>query len=74
MFVELTEIVVRDKISSHLSKPKERTVSINPAKIQSFYKDEAGRTILELRRESIKIKQSYEEVKNAIEASTKPNS
>lgn len=74
MFVELTEIVVRDKISSHLSKPKERTVSINPAKIQSFYKDEAGRTILELRRESIKIKQSYEEVKNAIQASTKPNS
>lgn len=74
MFVELTEIVVRDKISSHLSKPKERTISINPAKIQSFYKDEAGRTVLELRRESIKIKQSYEEVKNAIKASTKPNS
>ncbi len=74
MFVELTEIVVRDKISSHLSKPKERTISINPAKIQSFYKDETGRTVLELRRESIKIKQSYEEVKNAIEASTKPNS
>jgi len=40
MFVELTEIVVRDKISSHLSKPKERTISINPAKIQSFYEDE----------------------------------
>ena len=74
MFVELTEIVVRDKISSHLSKPKERTISINPAKIQSFYKDETGRTVLELRRESIKIKQSYEEVKNAIKASTKPNS
>ena len=74
MFVELTEIVVRDKISSHLSKPKERAISINSAKIQSFYKDEAGRTILELRRESIKIKQSYEEVKNAIQASTKPNS
>lgn len=74
MFVELTEIVVRDKISSHLSKPKERTISINPAKIQSFYKDETDRTILELRRESIKVKQSYQEVKNAIEASTKPNS
>ena len=74
MFVELTEIVVRDKISSLLSKPKERAISINSAKIQSFYKDETGRTVLELRRESIKIKQSYEEVKNAIEASTKPNS
>ena len=74
MFVELTEIVVRDKISSHLSKPKERAISINSAKIQSIYKDETGRTVLELRRESIKIKQSYEEVKNAIEASTKPNS
>lgn len=74
MFVELTEIVVRDKISSHLSKPKERVISINPAKIQSFYKDETGRTVLELRRESIKVKQNYEEVKNAIKASTKPNS
>ena len=74
MFVELTEIVVRDKISSHLSKPKERIISINPSKIQSFYEDEAGRTVLELRRESIKVKQSYQEVKNAIEASTKHNS
>ena len=74
MFVELTEIVVRDKISSHLSKPKERTISINPSKIQSFYEDEAGRTILELRRESIKIKQSYEEVQYAIQATAKSNS
>tara|TARA_R100000458_G_C8178711_1_gene176528 strand:- start:463 stop:687 length:225 start_codon:yes stop_codon:yes gene_type:complete len=74
MFAELTEIVVRDKISSHLSKPKERTISINPAKIQSFYEDEAGRTILELRRESIKIKQSYEEVQYAIQATAKSNS
>ena len=74
MFVELTEIVVRDKISSHLSKPKERTISINPAKIQSFYKDETGRTVLELRRDTIKIKQNYEEVKYAIQATTKSNS
>ena len=74
MFVELTEIVVRDKISSHLSKPKERIISIHPAKIQSFYEDEAGRTILELRRESIKIKQNYEEVKYAIQATAKSNS
>ena len=74
MFVELTEIVVRDKISSHLSKPKERIISINPAKIQSFYEDEAGRTILELRRDSIKIKQNYEEVKYAIQATAKTNS
>ena len=74
MFVELTEIVVRDKISSHLSKPKERMISINPNKIQSFYEDEAGRTVLELRRESIKIKQNYEEVKYAIQTSNKSNS
>ena len=74
MFVELTEIVVRDKISSHLSKPKERALSVNPSKIQSFYEDEAGRTVLELRRDTIKVKQNYKEVKNAIEASTKPNS
>ena len=74
MFVELTEIVVRDKISSHLSKPKERIISINPAKVQSFYEDEAGRTVLELRRDTIKIKQSYEEVQYAIQATAKSNS
>ena len=74
MFVELTEVVVRDKISSHLSKPKERALSVNPSKIQSFYEDEAGRTVLELRRESIKVKESYEEVKYAIQTTTKSNS
>ena len=67
MFVELTEIVVRDKISSHLSKPKERALSVNPSKIQSFYEDEAGRTVLELRRDTIKVKESYQEVKDAIQ-------
>ena len=66
MFVELTEIIMRDKISSHLSKPKERTISINPSKVQSFYEDAVGNTVLELRRESIKVRQSYEDVKNAI--------
>ena len=67
MFVELTEVVVRDKISSHLSKPKERALSVNPYKIQSFYEDEAGRTVLELRRDTIKVKESYQEVKDAIQ-------
>ena len=74
MFAELTEIVVRDKISSHLSKPKERIISINPSKIQSFYEDEGGRTVLELRRESIKVKENYEEVKYAIQTTAKSNS
>ena len=67
MFIELTEIVTRDKISSHLSKPKERTISINPSKVQSFYAASVDRTILELRRESIKVKESYQEVKDAIQ-------
>ena len=67
MFIELTEIVTRDKISSHLSKAKERTISINPSKVQSFYADSVDRTILELRRESIKVKESYQEVKDAIQ-------
>ena len=74
MFVELTEIVMRDQITSHLSKQKERTISINPAKIQSFYEDSIGTTVLELRRESIKVRQSYEEVKYAIQTTAKPNS
>ena len=67
MFIELTEIVTRDKISSHLSKPKERTISINASKVQSFYAVSVDRTILELRRESIKVKESYQEVKDAIQ-------
>ena len=74
MFIELTEIVMRDGVSSPLSKPKERTISINPTKIQSFYEDSIGHTVLGLRRESVKVKQNYEEVKYAIQATAKPNS
>ena len=63
MFIELTEIVT-EGIGS-LSNP-ERKISINTSKIQSVYSDSTYRTIIELRRSSIRVKESYDEVKGLI--------
>jgi len=67
MFIELTEIVIRDRLSTHISKPKERAVSVNPSKIQCFWADSIGNTVLQMRRDQIKVKETYEEVKDAIQ-------
>jgi len=63
MFIELTEIVT-EGIGS-LSNP-ERKISINTSKIQSVYSDSTDRTIIELRRSSIRVKESYDEVRGLI--------
>ena len=63
MFIELTEIV-SDGIGS-LSNP-ERNIVINTSKIQTFYKDSSERTFIELRRNSVRVKESYEEVKELL--------
>ena len=63
MFIELTEIVT-EGIGS-LSNP-ERKISINTSKFQSVYSDSTDRTIIELRRSSIRVKESYDEVKGLI--------
>jgi hypothetical protein len=62
-FVELTEIV-EDGIKS-----LRRTIAINPDKIQcaygesSFRKDKStGYTIIQMRRENIKVEESYDDV------------
>lgn len=63
MFIELTEIVT-EGIGS-LSNP-ERNIVINTSKIQTFYKDSSERTVVELRRSSVRVKESYEEVKELL--------
>ena len=56
MFIELTEIVT-EGIGS-LSNP-ERNIVINTSKIQTFYADSSERTVIELRRNSVRVKESY---------------
>lgn len=63
MFIELTEIVT-EGIGS-LSNP-ERKILINTSKVQSVYSDSTDRTIIELRRSSIRAKEPYDEVKGLI--------
>jgi hypothetical protein len=63
MFIELTEIVT-EGIGS-LSNP-ERNIVINTSKIQTFYTDSSERTVIELRRSSVRVKESYEEVKELL--------
>ena len=64
MFIELTEIVT-DRVASYASKPKQRAISINPEKIQSFFTESnSSNTIIQLRRESVKVVEDYETVKN----------
>ena len=60
MFIELTEIVTEG--IGRLSNP-ERKISINTSKIQSIHSDSTDRTIIELRRSSIRVKESYDEVR-----------
>tara|TARA_Y100001973_G_C5184290_1_gene326809 strand:+ start:238 stop:435 length:198 start_codon:yes stop_codon:yes gene_type:complete len=63
MFIELTEIVTEG--IGRLSNP-ERKISINTSKIQSIHSDSTDRTIIELRRSSIRVKESYDEVRGLI--------
>ena len=66
MFIELTEIVT-DRAASYASKPKHRAISINPEKIQCFFTESnSSNTIVQLRRESVKVIEDYETVKNLV--------
>jgi hypothetical protein len=59
-FIELTEIV-QDTITS-TTKPRRRTIAINPDKIQCAYGETTGYTIIQMRRENIKVQESYDDV------------
>lgn len=62
MFIELTEIIEENLYSN---KGPTRLISINPIKIQAFFSEEKG-TMLQLRRESVKVQEDYETVKSLI--------
>ena len=62
MFIELTEIL-QDNLYSN--KEPERLTSINPAKIQAFFSDGSA-TVVQFRRENVKVQEDYETVKALI--------
>ena len=66
MFIELTEIVTDGLQSFQNSKSKTRKILINTTKIQSIYPDSVGKTIIQLRRDNIKVEESYEQVTEQI--------
>jgi hypothetical protein len=62
MFIELTEIL-EDNLYSN--KEPVRLISINPVKIQAFFSD-GDVTVLQLRRENVRVQEDYETVKTLI--------
>jgi hypothetical protein len=60
-FIELTEVVA-DRLASHMAKSKRRTIAVNKDKIQCAYPESSGYTVLQMRRESIKVEEAYDEV------------
>ena len=57
MFIELTETG---------SLGQDRPIYVNITKIQSFFGDSVGNTLITLRRETIKVTEDYEIVKSLI--------
>tara|TARA_B100000287_G_C20576288_1_gene758597 strand:- start:146 stop:361 length:216 start_codon:yes stop_codon:yes gene_type:complete len=71
MFIELTESIQNNLYSNEGPK---RKVSVNVSKITSFFPDK-NETIIELRRkDSMRVDEKYEEVKNAIQEANQSNS
>jgi len=67
MFIRLTELIPNP---TRIGGVKERPISVNPDKVQSFYADgNKENSIIELRRSSIKVKESYDTIWNLINTS-----
>ena len=62
MFIELTEILQENLYSN---KEPVRLISINPVKVQAFF-PEGSTTVIQLRRDSVKVQEDYETVKALI--------
>ena len=62
MFIELTEILQENLYSN---KEPVRLISINPVKVQAFFPD-GSTTVIQLRRDSVKVQEDYETVKALI--------
>jgi len=62
MFVEFTEIL-RTSSNAFKGSHHERVVAINAQKVQAFYPHtDSTSTIIQLRRETVKVKEEYEDV------------
>ena len=68
MFIELTEIITDGLQSFQNSKGKTRKILINTSKIQSVYTDSVGKTIVQLRRDNIKVEEDYQQVVAQVKA------
>jgi len=68
MFIELTEIITDGLQSFQNSKSKTRKILINTSKIKSVYSDSVGKTIVQLRRDNIKVEEDYEQVVAQVKA------
>ncbi len=62
MFIELTESIQQ---SLYSNEAPNRIISVNVDKIQSFF-SEKNDTVVQLRRESVKVTEDYETVKSLI--------
>ena len=62
MFIELTEIV-KEGLHTYASKPKERPIYLNVDKIQAIHPSSNNCCVIEMRRESIEVREDYETVK-----------
>jgi hypothetical protein len=61
-FIELTEIVA-SPLTSHMAKSlKRRVIAVNKDKIQYAFPEPSGFTVLQMRRENIKVEENYEDV------------
>ena len=67
MFIELTENIQENLYSDQSPR---RIISVNTNKIQAFF-SEKDNTVIQLRRESIKVEEDYETVKSLIAISEK---
>ena len=68
MFIELIEIITDGLQSFQNSKSKTRKILVNTTKIQSVYSDSVGKTIIQLRRDNIKVEEDYEQVVAQVKA------
>ena len=65
-FIQLTEVVssslTRTRTSPQVMTRQSRTIAINTDKIQSVFPESSGYTVLQMRRENIRVEEKYEEV------------
>ena len=65
-FIQLTEVVssglTRPRNSPQLTNLQSRTITINTDKIQYVFPDSSGYTVLQMRRENIKVEEKYDDV------------